>query len=211
MDNLQLTNVVYQGLTSTSGDVVPISADYGFELEFTFDGIQTFDGTEIVQDNIQLWYIPAGGSSWQRNTEFSPSENSSVYTEQKSALVILNLDLSKSLEGQLPTLKSGAKSFLSRLYTASVDPDVIKRVYLNMTSMDLIIGQSETLQVTISPPRLLVIRYNGVQLYHLSLLLTRMVRLQLFLKEPPSFLFLQRMAGRWRPAQLRSVSNMLRP
>lgn len=151
LDNLQLTNVVYQGLTSTSGDVVPISADYGFELEFTFDGIQTFDGTEIVQDNIQLWYIPAGGSSWQRNTEFSPSENSSVYTEQKSALVILNLDLSKSLEGQLPTLKSGAKSFLSRLYTASVDPDVIKRVYLNMTSMDLIIGQSETLQVTISP------------------------------------------------------------
>lgn len=151
LDNLQLTNVVYQGLTSTSGDVVPISADYGFELEFTFDGIQTFDGTEIVQDNIQLWYIPAGGSSWQRNTEFSPSENSNVYTEQKSALVILNLDLSKSLEGQLPTLKSGAKSFLSRLYTASVDPDVIKRVYLNMTSMDLIIGQSETLQVTISP------------------------------------------------------------
>ena len=151
LDNLQLTNVVYQGLTSTSGDVVPISADYGFELEFTFDGIQTFDGTEIVQDNIQLWYIPAGGSSWQRNTEFSPSENSNVYTEQKSALVILNLDLSKSLEGQLPTLKSGAKSFLSRLYTASVDPDVIKRVYLNMISMDLIIGQSETLQVTISP------------------------------------------------------------
>ena len=104
-----------------------------------------------MQDNIQLWYIPAGGSSWQRNTEFSPSENSNVHTEQKSALVILNLDLSKSLEGQLPTLKSGAKSFLSRLYTASVDPDVIKRVYLNMTSMDLIIGQSETLQVTISP------------------------------------------------------------
>ena len=151
LDNLQLTNVVYYGLTSTSGSVVPISADYWFELEFTFEGIQTLDGTEIVQDNIQLWYIPASGSSWQRNTEFSPSENSSVYTEQKSALVLLNLDLSKSLEGQLPTLKTGVKSFLSRLYNASVDPDVIKKVRLNMTSMDLIIGQNQTLQATISP------------------------------------------------------------
>lgn len=151
LDNLQLTNVVYSGLTSNSGSVVPISADYWFELEFTFEGIQTLDGTEIVQDNIQLWYIPASGSSWQRNTEFSPTENSNVYTEQKSALVLLNLDLSKSLEGQLSTLKSGVKSFLSRLYNASVVPDVIKKVRLNMTSMDLIIGQNQTLQATISP------------------------------------------------------------
>lgn len=151
IDNLQLADVVYYGLTSTSGSVVPISADNWFDLEFTFEGIQTLDGTEIVQDNIQLWYISASGSSWQRNTEFSPSENSSVYTEQKSALVLLNLDLSKSLEGQLPTLKSGVKSFLSRLYNASVDPDVIKKVRLNMTSMDLIIGQNQTLQATISP------------------------------------------------------------
>lgn len=151
LDNLQLTNVVYYGLTSTSGSVVPISADYWFELEFTFEGIQTLDGTEIVQDNIQLWYIPASGSSWQRNSEFSPSENSSVYTEQKSALVLLNLDLSKSLEGQLPTLKSGVKSFLSRLYAASVDPNVVKAVRLNKTEIDLKVGQSETLQASISP------------------------------------------------------------
>lgn len=151
LDNLQLTNVVYYGLTSTSGSVVPISADYWFELEFTFEGIQTLDGTEIVQDNIQLWYIPASGSSWQRNTEFSPSENSNVSTEQKSALVLLNLDLSKSLEGQLPTLKSGAKSFLSRLYNASVDPDVIKKVRLNKTEVDIKVGQSEVLQASVSP------------------------------------------------------------
>ncbi len=151
LDNLQLIDVVYHGLTSTSGSIVPISADYGFELEFTFDGIQTSDGTEIIQDDIQLWYISASGSSWQRNTEFSPSENSSVYTEQKSALVFLNLDLSKSLEGQLPTLKTGAKSFLSKLYTASVDPDVVKKVRLNKTSLELIIGESETLQATVSP------------------------------------------------------------
>lgn len=151
LDNLQLIDVVYHGLTSTSGSIVPISADYGFELEFTFEGIQTSDGTEIIQDDIQLWYISASGSSWQRNTEFSPSENSSVYTEQKSALVFLNLDLSKSLEGQLPTLKTGAKSFLSKLYTASVDPDVVKKVRLNKTSLELIIGESETLQATVSP------------------------------------------------------------
>lgn len=151
LDNLQLIDVVYHGLTSTSGSIVPISADYGFELEFTFEGIQTSNGTEIIQDDIQLWYISASGSSWQRNTEFSPSENSSVYTEQKSALVFLNLDLSKSLEGQLPTLKTGAKSFLSKLYTASVDPDVVKKVRLNKTSLELIIGESETLQATVSP------------------------------------------------------------
>jgi len=151
IDNLQLTNVVYYGLTSTSGSVVPISADNWFDLEFTFEGIQTLDGTEIVQDNIQLWYIPASGSSWQRNTEFSPSENSSVYTEKKSALVLLNLDLSKSLEGQLPTLKTGVKSFLSKLYAASVDPNVVKTVRLNKTELNLKVGQSETLQANVSP------------------------------------------------------------
>ena len=150
VDNLQLVDVVYHGLTSTSGSIVPISADYGFELEFTFEGIQTSDGTEIVQDDMQLWYIPASGSSWQRNTEFSPNENSSVYTEQKSALVMLNLDLSKSLLGQLQTLKNGAKSFISRLYTSSVDPDIVKKVRLNKTSLELIIGQTETLQASVS-------------------------------------------------------------
>ena len=151
LDNLQLVDVVYQGLTSTSGTTVPISADNWFELEFTFEGIQTLDGAEIVQDDIQLWYISASGSSWQRNSEFSPSENSSVYTEQKSAFVLLNLDLSKSLEGQLPTLKSGVKSFLSKLYSASVDPNVVKAVRLNKTEISLVAGRTETLVATVSP------------------------------------------------------------
>ena len=151
LDNLQLINVVYQGLTSTSGTVVPISADNWFDLEFTFEGIQTLDGTEIVQDNIQLWYTSASGSSWIRNTEFSPSENSSVYTEQKSALVLLNLDLSKSLEGQLSSLKSGVKSFLSKLYSASVDPDVVKTARLDKLEIDMKVGQSENLHVSVSP------------------------------------------------------------
>lgn len=151
MDNMRLVDVCYYGITSTSGSIVPVSADDGFNIEFTFEGIQTNDGSEILKENILQWYIPNGGSTWQRNSESTPDNEPKVFTELRSALVMLNLDLSKSLEGQLPTLKSGVKSFLSRLYNASVDPDVIKKVRLNMTSMDLIIGQNQTLQATISP------------------------------------------------------------
>lgn len=151
LDNLQLVDVVYHGLSCTSGTTVPISADYGFDLEFTFEGIQTYSGDEIVNDDIQLWYIPASGSSWQLNTEFTPLQNSNVYTELKSAMVMLNLDLSKSLEGQLPTLKTGVKEFLSMLYESSVDPDIVKAVKLNKNELTLNVGYSETLQASLAP------------------------------------------------------------
>lgn len=146
-----LSDMVYYGLSSTSGTTVPVTDDNGFDLVFNFEGIQTNDGSEIQQENIALWYIPASGTNWQQNSEFSPDENVKVYTELKSALVLLNLDLSKSLTGQLPTLKEGAKHFLSNLYKASVDPNVVKAIKLNKNNMALNVGQSETIQASVAP------------------------------------------------------------
>lgn len=148
---VRLSDMVYHGLSSTSGSVVPVTDDNGFDLVFTFEGIRTNDGTEIKQENISLWYIPASGTNWQLNTEFSPSEDSKVYTELKSALVLLNLDLSKSLEGQLPTLKEGAKKFISNLYKSSVDPNIVKAIKLSKSNMALNVGQSEALQASVAP------------------------------------------------------------
>ena len=151
INSYSLTNVQYVGISSSSGSEVPFSEDDGDNFTYVFEDIPAVNGAEITADNIRHWHRRASETSWTENSEFKKKENAKTFTEFKSAMVMLNLDLSMSLEGQLPTLQQSVKSFISRLYSASVDPDVIKDIRLNRTSLDLIIGQSETLQTTISP------------------------------------------------------------
>jgi|GEM_PF-2860347 len=152
MSTLSLKNVTYKGLTSTSGEIVPsVLSDDEFELTYTFEGIPVSDGGEIVTSNIHHYSMRPTETSWQINSEFHNTDDCKTYTEVKSALVMLNIDLSISLSGQLTNLQSSVKSFLSKLYNNAVDPNVIKSVKLNKKTLDLIAGQSETLIAKISP------------------------------------------------------------
>lgn len=152
MSTLSLKNVTYKGITSTSGEIVPsVLSDDEFELTYTFEGIPVSDGGEIVTSNIHHYSMRPTETSWQINSEFHNTDDCKTFTEVKSALVMLNIDLSISLAGQLSNLQTSVKSFLSKLYNNAVDPNVIKTVKLNKTTMDLIAGQSETLIATISP------------------------------------------------------------
>lgn len=146
-----LTNVQYVGISSSSGCEVAFTEDDGDNFTYVFEDIPVINGAEITADNIRHWHRRASESSWTENSEFKKKENAKTFTEFKSAMVMLNLDLSMSLEGQLPTLQQSVKSFISRLYANSVDPDVVKAIRLNKTEMTLLAGASETLVANVSP------------------------------------------------------------
>ena len=149
--NLLLHDIEYHGFDGNLPTTIHDSGYDGFELYFNFDGLHPSSDAEIVETNILTWRYNTSTSTWTPNSETTQGALPEINTIHSSALVLLNLDLSRSLEGKLPDLKRYSKQFVSTLYSSSVDPDVIKRVRLNMTSMDLIIGQNETIQATISP------------------------------------------------------------
>lgn len=150
-NNMLLHDLVYHGFDGNLPDTVYDSGYDGFELYFNFDGLHPSSDSEIVASNIFAWRYNTSTGTWTANTETKQDAPPVINVIHSSALVLLNLDLSRSLEGKLSDLKMYSKEFISTLYSSSVDPDVIKKVLLNKTSMDLIIGQSETLQATISP------------------------------------------------------------
>lgn len=108
-----LTDVVYKGMTSTSGTTINGTAD-GIFVTFQFDGIQTDNGKLLSSEYIDEWYLTSS-SSWQINSEFDKEENSDVVYERKSAVIMLVLDCSSSLGDQFSTMQSNAKSFVGTL------------------------------------------------------------------------------------------------
>ena len=112
-----LTDVVYHGMTSTSGTTITGVAD-GIFVTFTFDGIHTEDNNLLSKDFIDEWYLTSA-SSWQINSEFDKDEQPDILSEQSSAVVMLVLDCSSSLGSQFPTAQANAKSFISTLCSST--------------------------------------------------------------------------------------------
>ena len=52
---------------------------------------------------------------WQKNSEFTPSNNTEVVEEFRSALIVLVLDCSSSLNADFVNMKSAANSFIETL------------------------------------------------------------------------------------------------
>lgn len=124
-----LEQVEYCGFTSTSGTVVKGEVD-GIFVTFTFDGVHTPENVLVAQEYIKHWNYVASTSSWQINSEFDNTENSSIVNEKKSAAIMLVLDCSSSLGNQFENMKEHAKSFIYSLYKASsVESDDIYPVY----------------------------------------------------------------------------------
>ena len=149
--NLLLHDIEYHGFDGNLPTTIHDSGYDGFELYFNFDGLHPSSDAEIVETNIYTWRYNTSTSTWTANTETSQDAPPEINVIHSSALVLLNLDLSKSLEGKLPDLKKYSKEFISTLYTSSVDPNVVKTVRLNKTEMSLLAGKTEALVATVSP------------------------------------------------------------
>ena len=147
-----LTDVTYHGLTCSSGSTVAGNVS-GIFVSFTFADIVPLVGGNLYQSRISHWlYIPSSGT-WQKNSEFSAANNANVTVTKikKSAVVLLNLDCSKSLGSQFSTLQSHAKSFIAKLYEAAYDPTEVSGVSLDKTEATINVGNTLTLNATVTP------------------------------------------------------------
>ncbi len=146
------SEIEYYGLTSTSGDVIvgtPGVSGLTDTFIFDFEGLRTSDGKLIDKTDITHWEWL--GSYWQRNSEYEPDKSAEVVTEKKSATIMLVLDNSSSLGESLLILQKAAKSFISKVYNASIDPLAVASVSLNKSAVELNVGKSETLNATVLP------------------------------------------------------------
>ena len=144
-----LENVRYVGLTSTSGDEIKGIQD-GIFVTFTFENVHTSTNTLIDQDKIYEWRS-LGSDTWQRNSEFDPSENANIVTTRNSAVIMFVLDCSSSLANDFYRVQSYAKEFVRILKEHSVNTTEVESVSLDRTDMVLSVGETYTLQASVYP------------------------------------------------------------
>ena len=117
-----LQNIVYQGLSSNSGATV--SGDVsGVFVTFTFENTSTTSGGDVSTQNTQQWGYITSQNRWQRNSEFNPSGDSETIVERKSAVIMLVLDCTSSLDASgangFRDMKSAANNFINVLVSGS--------------------------------------------------------------------------------------------
>lgn len=148
--NKQLENVTYVGLTSTSGSTVVGTRNAQGFYEYFFEGIQSDDGELVSSDYVKHWYTE--DDVWQKDSEFVFDPNDfSVEKIKRSAAILLNLDCSSSLGSDFSKLQTAAKSFVSQLYTNSIDPNEVASISLDKSSASMLTGETITLTATVLP------------------------------------------------------------
>lgn len=147
-----LTDVVYTGMTSTSGSIV-FGVRKNNKVTFTFEGVHRPNNTDISMAYFKRWIYNSDTSEWVEYKETSSQEGENgIAREIKSAVIILNLDCTQSLgESNFGLLKKYAKNFVSTLYQTSIDPEAVQKITLNKTSAEIPIGGNTKLTATIIP------------------------------------------------------------
>ena len=109
-----LQNVTYSGVTCSNGTTWESVPSGIFDL-FTIENLTTSLGERVSTNAMQQWsYIPST-QSWQVNSEFNPSTNSTTTENHSSAIVMLVLDCSSSLSSDFNRMQTAANTFLNIL------------------------------------------------------------------------------------------------
>lgn len=114
-----LTNVVYNGFTSSSGTTVKGTGDPGNDLNliFTFNDCRDASGNILAigsKDDIDQWTMGRNGS-WQHNVEMDKDGDVNIDEVKTSAAIMFLIDCSSSLGDDFPKLQEVAKNFIRRL------------------------------------------------------------------------------------------------
>ena len=110
----QLTDIQYVGLECMSGIAVTASTEGIFDL-FSFQNLTDQNGAQISTDYVKQWNWLESTSQWQYNSEFTPSGNTQIVNEYKSAMIMLVLDCSSSLGSDFVNMKTAANGFIETL------------------------------------------------------------------------------------------------
>ena len=112
--NGQLTDIHYVGLESMSGIAITASSEGIFDV-FAFQNLTDLGGNQISTDYVKQWNWLESSSQWQYNSEFTPSGNTQIVNEYKSAMIMLVLDCSSSLGNDFVNMKTAANGFIETL------------------------------------------------------------------------------------------------
>ena len=110
----QLTDIHYVGLDCMSGYAVTATTENIFNV-FAFKNLTDLNGNQMSTDYVKQWKWIESVEQWQRNSEFTPSGNTEIVNEYKSAMIMLVLDCSSSLGADFVNMKTAANSFIETL------------------------------------------------------------------------------------------------
>jgi hypothetical protein len=110
----QLTDIHYVGLECMSGYAISGSSEGIFNV-FAFQNLTDLNGNQMSTDNVKQWKWIESSEQWQFNSEFTPSGNTQIVDEYKSAMIMLVLDCSSSLGNDFVQMKNAANSFIETL------------------------------------------------------------------------------------------------
>ena len=149
--NLSLNEVKYYGLNK--GPSVIYGTVKSIFVVFEFNEIEPLDDRVISKDYVMHWLSSSSSSTWQPNTEFEAENDVEIEVTQhkQSAVILLDLDCSKSLGSDFSVLKQYAKSFIQTIYNVAYDPNEVIGVTLDKSEVTLYEGNSVTLKATIEP------------------------------------------------------------
>ena len=117
--NPEIKYIIYEGITGSRTTIMGTTKDK-YWYSYDFGGISLSAGGTVPTDNVKEWYLDSNGQ-WQINSEFDGGANVEVSTEVSSAAVILVLDCSSSLGGEVLNMKNTAKDFIKTLRGASLE------------------------------------------------------------------------------------------
>ena len=106
----QLTEIVYHGVECMSGANVTANSEGIFDV-FAFRNLTDHNGNQISTENVKQWSWIDVNETWQYNSEFTPTGNTEIIDEYKSAMIMLVLDCSSSLVN----MKTAANQFIETL------------------------------------------------------------------------------------------------
>lgn len=115
-DNCGILNQInYVGLQDC-GTTIYAESQGSTDL-FTFNNLLTLNDTPVPTAFTKQWRWDNMTETWINNSEFSPSGNTIVTEEFKSAMIMLVLDCSSSLNTDFQSVKSAACQFIEILNT----------------------------------------------------------------------------------------------
>ena len=110
----QLADIEYVGLESMAGNTVIASSEGIFDV-FAFRNLTDLNGDQISTNFVKQWSLIPSSMQWQYNSEFTPTGNTEIVDEYKSAMIMLVLDCSSSLGSDFVNMKTAANSFIETL------------------------------------------------------------------------------------------------
>lgn len=110
-----LANITYHGFMF--GATTLSSTSSGTYCHFQFDDLKYTNGNSISQSDIskiKLWKKNSAGN-WDRESEFDPTNSSTVTSDNNSALIVLVLDCTTSLGSDFSKMQAAGNRFVERL------------------------------------------------------------------------------------------------